>query len=333
MRRIFRAIEVGFMEPRIALALDLNNHNFHAAMRSELKFGLGEHGELTVPPMGKRREVKQVALTPRERLVLHAARNTGVLQDCERAHQAGMISDYPLFPAGLLVDGRVASVEGTAPLKQPAVEPRIRLAIELSAECRLGQVFLCRRSNLALAEVSPAEAELCASGTLGSLVVPGKPPKKQGEMILLTPEQYRTVRYELEEGYLSALEALYQAGAIRDYLLFPAGKLLKGKAPMRANATAMHRAAGLQFFRELEELAGVRSVAKRGWNGLRRKATDVARRYTTDAKVLNAQGGWKDSRTREDIYQDPENVEVQVVACVVRRASRLGLPAPEAESE
>lgn len=91
----------------------------------------------------------------------------------------------------------------------------------------------------------------------------------------------------------------------------------------------MHRTTVLEFFRELEQLAGVESQPGRGWYGLRRKATDVARRYTSDAKVLNAQGGWKDSRTREDIYQDPNDEAVKIDAALVRRAARLGLPTPQ----
>ena len=97
---------------------------------------------------------------------------------------------------------------------------------------------------------------------------------------------------------------------------------------MTPGATRTHRATALECFHELEQLAGMRPQPKRGWRGLRRKASDVARRDTDGAKVLNAQGGWSDSRTRESICQEQESAEVRVETLRVRRSGRLELPAP-----
>src|SRR5678815_3503930 len=42
-----------------------------------------------------------------------------------------------------------------ASVGDPRVDPRIRLAIELAAECRTGQVLRCTRRMLVLTEVTP----------------------------------------------------------------------------------------------------------------------------------------------------------------------------------
>jgi hypothetical protein len=151
-----------------------------------------------------------------------------------------------------------------------------------------------RRSSVALPAVPPHELETAPAGTLGQIVVPGKG-KKLGETIALTAEQYRAISHALTDGYLSEAEAMYRAGRLPDYDRFPAGRLVKGKARPQVTARPMHRATAVVFFHELEMLAGVHPQPKRGWHGLRRVSTDVARRCTTDARVLNAQGA---GRTR-----------------------------------
>lgn len=239
------------------------------------------------------------------------------------------MTDYHLFPRGVLVKARVLPGNAQTPFKKPFVDPRMRLVINIGAECRVGQVLRCRRMHLSLPALPLDGIDLLPAGTLGHIIVPGRPPKKSGETVYLTPEMYASIQYALTHGYLSELESLYQAGVLRDYLFFPAGRLVAGKAKPEADATPMHRATALAYFHEMEELAGVHPQPRRGWYGLRRRATDVARRYSSDAKVLNAQGGWKDSRTREEIYQDPDNEEVKFEAARVRRAARLGLPTGE----
>jgi hypothetical protein len=54
-----------------------------------------------------------------------------------------------------------------AAITDPRVDPRIRLAIELAAECRTGQVLRCTRRMLVLPDVSPNEYEAAPAGSLG----------------------------------------------------------------------------------------------------------------------------------------------------------------------
>jgi hypothetical protein len=51
-----------------------------------------------------------------------------------------------------------------AALNDPRVDPRIRLAIELAAECRTGQVLRCTRCMLTLTDARPSEYEALPAG-------------------------------------------------------------------------------------------------------------------------------------------------------------------------
>jgi len=80
-------------------------------------------------------------------------------------------------------------------------------------------------------------------------------------------------------------------------------------------------------FRALEVIAKVQHVEGRGWYGLRRIAAGLA--ATTDDRVKDRLGGWQDSETRKQIYQDRQTDELRTEAAKVRRALRLGaLAAP-----
>ena len=82
-------------------------------------------------------------------------------------------------------------------------------------------------------------------------------------------------------------------------------------------------------FKQLEAIAKVKHVEGRGWYGLRRIATDLAESATTDDRVKDRLGGWQDSETRKQIYQDRQTDELRAEAAKVRRALRLGaLAAP-----
>jgi hypothetical protein len=52
------------------------------------------------------------------------------------------------------------------------VDPRIRLAIELTAECRTGQVLRCTRAMLTLTGVDPADYESVPAGALSQIEIP-----------------------------------------------------------------------------------------------------------------------------------------------------------------
>ena len=94
-------------------------------------------------------------------------------------------------------------------LSDPRVNPRIRLAIELAAECRTGQVLRCTRRMLVLPEIKPNEYESTPLGSLGQIEIPGAG-KKHGEVVVLTPEQRRAVDDALA-GYLANYEAAWRA--------------------------------------------------------------------------------------------------------------------------
>jgi hypothetical protein len=74
----------------------------------------------------------------------------------------------------------------------PRIDPRIRLAIELAAECRTGQVLRCTRRMLVLPGNVPNDFESAPPGSLGQIEIPGAG-KKHGEVVVFTPEQRRAV--------------------------------------------------------------------------------------------------------------------------------------------
>lgn len=55
----------------------------------------------------------------------------------------------------------------------PRVDPRIRLAVELAAECRTGQVLRCTRWMLPLLESAPNDYESAPLGSLGQIEIAG----------------------------------------------------------------------------------------------------------------------------------------------------------------
>ena len=212
----------------------------------------------------------------------------------------------------------------------PRVDPRIRLAIELAAECRTGQVLRCTRAMLALPNVDPATYDTLPAGSLGQIEIPGAG-KKHGEVVVFTPEQRRAVDDALA-GHLANYEAAWRAGQIGDYYLFPGSRMRmldesgrRWTRKVRANAKPMSRDGARVAFRELEDIAGVKHVLGRGWYGLRRIAADLAESATTDDRVKDRLGGWQDSETRKHIYQDRETDAIRARAASVRRQLRLGV--------
>lgn len=216
-----------------------------------------------------------------------------------------------------------------AALDDARVDPRIRLAIELAAECRTGQVLRCTRRMLALTEVDPSDYEKLPAGSLGQVVIPGAG-KKHGEIVVLTPEQRRAVDDALL-GYLANFESAWLAKEIDDYWLFPGSRMRmldesgrRWVRRVRAGVKALSRDGARQAFRELEVIAKVDHIPGRGWYGLRRQAADMAETATTDDRVKDRLGGWQDSETRKSIYQDRETDALRAQAANVRRQLRLG---------
>ena len=214
-------------------------------------------------------------------------------------------------------------------LDDPRVDPRIRLAIELAAECRTGQVLRCTRRMLTLTDVDPSDYETLPAGSLGQVVIPGAG-KKHGEIIVLTPEQRRAVDDALL-GFLAKFESARLAKEIDDYWLFPGSRMRmldesgrRWVRRVRAGVKPLSRDGARQAFRELEVIAKVDHVPGRGWYGLRRQAADMAETATTDDRVKDRLGGWQDSETRKSIYQDRETDALRAQAANVRRQLRLG---------
>lgn len=199
----------------------------------------------------------------------------------------------------------------------PQADPRVHLLVELAAELRAGQAVRAKRSDLLLEPVG--------GYGLGRFVVHGRG-KKHGEIVDLHPELRALVDAVLSTGYLSAVEAAYQRGEIPDYLLFPAGRLTKGKAPLsRCQGQPLGSTAIRKIFRKVEKAAGVEHEEGRSFYGLRRQATDVAPEFAQDARVLNRLTGHLSSSTRERVYQDPQNELVRARAARARRDMRQHL--------
>ena len=216
-----------------------------------------------------------------------------------------------------------------ATITDPRVDPRIRLAIELAAECRTGQVLRCMRRMLALPVVTPNDYESAPSGTLGNIEIPGAG-KKHGEVVVFTPEQRRAVDDSLA-GYLANYEAAWRAGQIDDYHLFPGSRMRmldqagrRWTRRVRSDVKPLSRDGARIAFKDLEAIAKVDHVEGRGWYGLRRIAADLAESATTDDRVKDRLGGWQNSETRKQIYQDRHTDALRVEAANVRRALRRG---------
>lgn len=216
-----------------------------------------------------------------------------------------------------------------AALRDPRVDPRIRLAIELAAECRTGQVLRCTRSMLVLTEVASDDYERLPAGSLGQITIPGAG-KKHGEIVVLTPEQRRAVD-DAVAGYLVKFEEAYQAEEISDYHLFPGSKMKmvdktgrRRPRRVRLGVKPLSRDGARQLFKALEVVAKVDHIEGRGWYGLRRQAADLAETATSDDRVKDRLGGWQDSETRKSIYQDRETDALRAQAASVRRQLRIG---------
>ena len=98
---------------------------------------------------------------------------------------------------------------------------------------------------------------------------------------------------------------------------------------VRAGVKPISREGARVAFKQLEAIAKVKHVEGRGWYGLRRIATDLAESATTDDHVKDRLGGWQDSETRKQVYQDRQADELRAEAATVRRTLRLGaLAAP-----
>lgn len=233
----------------------------------------------------------------------------GYLRDLEARRASGDIADYPLFPAGDLRDGVAPSTavshlsaEGDSML---TLDERFELAFELGGEQRMGQVLRSTRSRLFIVGVDRVESDI--AGEHGVLHVPDER-KKPAEAIQLSARQRAWLVDAMEHGYLREFEAQRRAGRIKDYPLFPEGRMKQCVATFRPGASALTRGAALKMFKHLESVAGVESLPKRGWYGVRRVASDRIKDVTQDPRVQKKVMNNSDE-TRVKHYENSERPE------------------------
>jgi hypothetical protein len=208
-----------------------------------------------------------------------------------------------------------------------SAEPRLRLAIELGAELRLGQVLRLRRSDVQVDRAGNGPP----SDLLGTITVRGRG-NKHGETIVLTQDQ-RSGLDASWSGVLKDYEAKFRLGLVDNYPLFPGGKLTGGVAIARVGRKVWNPRTALDAFHALEATAGVQSEVGRGWYGIRRTTTDLAPEFTSDDRVLDRLGG-HGRETREGVYQDRRQIRFAREAAEVRDRLRrsLSVPLPSASA-
>jgi len=124
----------------------------------------------------------------------------------------------------------------------------------------------------------------------------------------------------MQAGYLRECEAAYVRGEIDDYALCAQGRLVGGAVPVRQNGRYLKWASDrglLEWFCELEEIAGVEHVPGRGWYGLRRLWTDLAATHLESPRAMEILASHaRGSRISETVYRSKED------ELAIREASR-----------
>lgn len=176
------------------------------------------------------------------------------------------------------------------------VDPRFALMTHLGIGLRLGQVARVRRRHVDL------EAR--------SLRVPGRG-HKGGAIVALLDEDLAAIT-DAMAGYLAPLEALYTAGAIGDYPLFPSGQLRGGRRdprtavcrPDQATAAPVGGSAIRKWWAAAEQGAGVAHLPGRGTYGAKRRSVDKAKDLQISRDELASFGGWADTQMADRVYAD-----------------------------
>lgn len=203
-------------------------------------------------------------------------------------------------------------------------DPRLALALVLGAELRGGQVIRTMRSNVDLSED--------AGIGYGKVQIPFTSERKRAPLVSLNKTERTALDAAMEKGYLSELEGAYKVGLVKDYALFPGGKLRNGVVPVERGAKPMHATSLADFLHDVEKKAGVETIKGRGWHGLRRAFTDLYPTATTDARLLDHLGGWVQGSTmREGTYQDKQNETIAARAAEMRERVRPGTRPTEDE--
>lgn len=199
-------------------------------------------------------------------------------------------------------------------------DPRVALALVLGAELRGGQVVETMRSHY-----DPEGGLQMKRGGLGRIDVPFVSDQKKAPTLYLNWRERLDLERAMRRGYLSDVEAAYQAGEIEDYAFFPEGKLREGKAVVDRASTPTRQETLVGWLHDLERAVGVEVVTGRGWHGLRREMSDRYEDKTDDERVKDTLGGWtKGSNMRRQRYQRDENPEVLEEAARLREQHRPG---------
>lgn len=306
----------------VALAGSQLEPSIRLCLRSDLDLrpgqGLHGHGTLLVRTRGRgsSRE-RRLDLTARVRAQFEAALQDGFLTHLE-AEREDMLRGHRPKPSPSKRRGPW-NEPGDYPLF-PHVDPRLRLALRLGAEQRVGQVRRAWRSNLDL--------DSAPGGGLGKLRIPGRG-KKRTQPIVLDPSLRAAIDAELTRGYLCQLEAAYVRGDLKDYPLFPGGPLAGGavSVPRAGHALQPVTESHLrQVFLRLERLAGVKHVEARGWYGLKRTAIDLADGYTSRTstkEILSGHVRGSAARARYASIEPPEAMRESMQVRVAMRADLL----------
>jgi hypothetical protein len=205
----------------------------------------------------------------------------------------------------------------TLGIEQRKGDPRIRRAVDLAGEQRVGQAIDdCMRSHLDLKK-----------GEHGMLIILGEG-RKEGAEIDLTADQRARLDYDLAEGDLADLEVAYQKQLIADYPMFPGWINPRTKQRVALDRLKpITRRYAKRLFVQFEAACGIEHQPGRGWKGIRAWGSDSIRAVglqlgVSEDIIRNAQGWARDSRTAEKHYRSKLRDAERAIAAKLREAAR-----------
>lgn len=178
------------------------------------------------------------------------------------------------------------------------VDPRGRLLFVFGIGQRVEQVLELWRDET----VEPDSSE---EAEFGKIQIPETEKKLAGWMYLTKAQQAHLLT-ALNHGYLSTLEAAYQAGEIKNYPIFPTGPLKDRRSQLAGARQPLNRTWALKQFRKIEALAGIEKVEGRGFRALRRSYADRAGVHDAAEWTKAREQGWEKPSTGR-IYQNRDD--------------------------